>query len=265
MQKAGNMTRVLLESRRNMKTQLFSITLAAWLVVPSYGQAPVKPAAPAAVKAAAPAAPDLVTRSGKVYKQARVFRVEPDGITYMYVGGMSKIDFTELPDAVRKQYNYDPKAAAAFAQADEAAQAQAQAEGAQQMQTVARRTLVAQINSSGDVERQAAADKAAAADAIKAKAIAANAMVIRATVQQVLDEGVLVSYKRRIGLYGWPEDEEDNWIYVAGLGKKAVDGDKWEGTVYPFGRYQYANANGNQKTVLGYASSAYGAAALAKD
>ncbi|MBE7178512.1 MAG: hypothetical protein INR69_19070 [Mucilaginibacter polytrichastri] len=80
-------------------------------------------------------APDLVTVSGKIYKHARVQRVEPDGITYMYDGGMSKFEFTELPESVQKQYHYDPVKAAAFAKADADEQRQifesAQAEQAQ--------------------------------------------------------------------------------------------------------------------------------------
>lgn len=74
---------------------------------------PVPPAAPV---------PDLKTLSGKTYKQARVFRVEPDGINYMYAGGMVKVPFTDLPEAVRKQHGYDAKAAAHFAAQDDAIQ-----------------------------------------------------------------------------------------------------------------------------------------------
>ena len=76
-------------------------------------------------KPAATPIPDLVTLSGKTYKQARVFRAEPDGLNYMFRGGMVKIPFTDLPEAVRKQYGYDPKAANAFAVADEQQQARA--------------------------------------------------------------------------------------------------------------------------------------------
>ena len=106
-----------------MKAILFSICAAALMAAPAYGQTPTKPAVMA--KPPITAAPDLVTRSGKTYKQAQVFRVEPDGITYMYSGGMSKIDFTDLPETVCKQHGYDPQKAAQFAQADEAYQQQA--------------------------------------------------------------------------------------------------------------------------------------------
>ena len=79
--------------------------------------------APAQRPAPTPPPSDLTTLSGRTYHHARVQRVEPDGITYFYDGGMSKIDFTDLPEAVRQQYGYDPAKARAFAVADDDAQA----------------------------------------------------------------------------------------------------------------------------------------------
>ena len=111
---------------------------------------------PRPVPSSTPAPPDLVTLSGQTYKAARVFRVEPDGITYAYTGGLSKIPFTDLPEAIRKQYGYDPAKAAAFASADDAQQATlAQAAHADAM--------AAQRQSRAlDVERVADAKKAEA-------------------------------------------------------------------------------------------------------
>lgn len=87
-----------------MKTHL--VTLAAILFVTAAHSSPPAPVA------------DLTTLAGKTYKSARVFHVEPDGITYMFAGGMVKIPFTDLPDAVCKAYNYDSKNAMAFAEQD---------------------------------------------------------------------------------------------------------------------------------------------------
>ncbi len=118
-----------------MKTVVFSILLSTATGSVLHAQAPAKPllaaktvvaAAPAPpAKPTAPVPPDLVTVTGKTYKQARVFRVEPDGITYMYVGGMSKFPFTDLPTAVQQQYGYDAAKAAKFARADDEYQQQA--------------------------------------------------------------------------------------------------------------------------------------------
>jgi hypothetical protein len=56
-----------------------------------------------------PPANDLVTITGAVYKEARVEKVEPDGLIISYVparGGvaMTKVLFEDLPDQLRQQY-----------------------------------------------------------------------------------------------------------------------------------------------------------------
>jgi hypothetical protein len=57
-------------------------------------------------------ADDFKTIEGKEYKNAKVSRVEPDGITIKFSGGIVKIPFPELPPDVQKKYGYDPKAVA---------------------------------------------------------------------------------------------------------------------------------------------------------
>jgi hypothetical protein len=59
-------------------------------------------------------AEDFKTINGKEYKNATVTRVEPDGIGIRFSGGVVKLPFTELPDDVRKRYNYDASKAAAY-------------------------------------------------------------------------------------------------------------------------------------------------------
>jgi hypothetical protein len=66
-------------------------------------------------------ADDFKTLNGKEYKDATVTRVEPDGITVKFSGGLVKIPFTELPKDLQDKYHYNPKAAQKFA-ADSAAQ-----------------------------------------------------------------------------------------------------------------------------------------------
>src|SRR5882757_4653350 len=61
-------------------------------------------------------ADDFKTYSGKEYKNAIVTQVDPDGIVVKTKTGILKLYFTELPEDVRKRYNYDlGKAAAARA------------------------------------------------------------------------------------------------------------------------------------------------------
>jgi hypothetical protein len=53
-------------------------------------------------------AEDLKTIKGKEYKNAKVTRVEPDGVVITFRGGMVKIYFVELPKDVQRRFGYDP-------------------------------------------------------------------------------------------------------------------------------------------------------------
>lgn len=79
-------------------------------------------------------ADDVTTLSGTTYHEVRVVRVEPDGVTWEHLTGMVKVDFTDLPEAMRRKYGFDPKQATAFRDA----QAQAQQQFAAQAQQVQR-------------------------------------------------------------------------------------------------------------------------------
>ena len=62
---------------------------------------------------------EITTLDGKTYKNVTVQRVDPDGLTigYALAGGGSgavKLKFKNLPDNLRRQYNYDPDRAAAY-------------------------------------------------------------------------------------------------------------------------------------------------------
>jgi hypothetical protein len=60
-------------------------------------------------------ADDFQTINGKEYKNAKVSRVEPDGVVINFHGGIVKLQFTELPADVQKKYGYDPVAAREYA------------------------------------------------------------------------------------------------------------------------------------------------------
>jgi hypothetical protein len=59
-------------------------------------------------------ADDFKTIDGKEYKNAKVSRVEPDGIVLMTKSGISKVYFTELPKEVQERFSYDAAKATAF-------------------------------------------------------------------------------------------------------------------------------------------------------
>ena len=70
-------------------------------------------------------ADDVTTLSGVTYRAVRAVRVEPDGVTWEHATGVCKVDFTDLPEAVRNAYHYDAKKAAAYQSAQAAARQQA--------------------------------------------------------------------------------------------------------------------------------------------
>ena len=75
-------------------------------------------------------ADDVTTLSGQTFRDVRLVRAEPDGVTWEHATGMVKVDFTDLPEPVRRAFHYDAGKAAAFV----AAQTQAQAKSAAQAQ-----------------------------------------------------------------------------------------------------------------------------------
>ncbi|HSI63012.1 MAG TPA: hypothetical protein VLE43_07830, partial [Candidatus Saccharimonadia bacterium] len=58
---------------------------------------------------------NLQVKSGKVFANARVISVEPDGLRLSHDAGVSKIAFTDLPKSLAQQFPHDPDAAAEFA------------------------------------------------------------------------------------------------------------------------------------------------------
>jgi hypothetical protein len=73
----------------------------------------------AAVSASLALAEDFKTIKGKEYKNARVSRVEPDGIVLIYNSGVAKVYFAELPKDVQKRLGYDTDKIEAAARAAE--------------------------------------------------------------------------------------------------------------------------------------------------
>src|SRR5437762_4587219 len=68
----------------------------------------------AALCASIALADDFKTTNGKEYKNAKVSRVEPDGIVLITKSGISKVYFTELPEEVQERFHYDPEKAAQY-------------------------------------------------------------------------------------------------------------------------------------------------------
>ena len=107
-------------------------------------------------------ADDFKTINGKEYKNAKVSRVEPDGIVIRFSGVIVKIPFTDLPKDVQDRFHYDSVKAAEFNAASQAA--------------------VAQSNASAQTE---------AAHQEKKKAIERQSQELHLLIEEVVPNGVL--------------------------------------------------------------------------
>ncbi len=112
-------------------------------------------------------AEDVTTLSGTTFRDVRLVRAEPDGVTWEHATGVVKVDFVDLPGPVRRIYHYDAGKAAAYqaaqAQARFAAQArqvqrEAQAHRVQQFQAQTAPAPAAAGRPGGFVYRRKAAD-----------------------------------------------------------------------------------------------------------
>src|SRR5438093_8553455 len=87
-------------------------------------------------------ADDFKTIDGREYKNAKVSRVEPDGIVLVSKSGISKVYFTELPKEVQERFQYDATQAATYSAEQAASQA-----AFQMQQAELRRKLTEEKNS----------------------------------------------------------------------------------------------------------------------
>jgi hypothetical protein len=101
-------------------------------------------------------ADDFKTTNGKEYKNAKLSRVEPDGIVITFSGGIVKIPFLEMSPDIQKKYGYDPAAAADF-------QKQAYEAGVRRSQDIAEAQAALDARNA-ELGAQAAADVKASAD-----------------------------------------------------------------------------------------------------
>ncbi|MGD9782901.1 MAG: hypothetical protein AB7V14_12260 [Kiritimatiellia bacterium] len=73
---------------------------------------------------------DWVAVDGQIFRDVEIRRAEPDGLTFRHAGGVTKLRFPSLSKELRKQYGYDPQAAAKYQRATAAAKKRAEEEEA---------------------------------------------------------------------------------------------------------------------------------------
>ncbi|MCB1279493.1 hypothetical protein [Prosthecobacter sp.] len=91
---------------------------------------------------AAPKSYDTITtRDGKSFYECKVMHVYPDGVSFTHRNGAAKIAFKDLPDGLRRELRYDPKAEAAY-QKEQAALRKAEKERQKQQEAAMQERLM---------------------------------------------------------------------------------------------------------------------------
>jgi hypothetical protein len=196
-------------------------------------------------------ADDFKTIDGKEYKNVKVSRVEPDGVVITFSGGIVKIPFTELPPEIQAKFGYNPQAAADYQkQAYEAGQRRAQelAEG-QQRQAEKR----AKYWSEHSTPQPAPVEQQSTAASMHGSALderpSGPSVVIYGHVNQVVNEGLLVSVRTRNDIIGGEHIPNGTIVLVVGQFPGVYDDDKVQVQGSLIGSHQYTTVMGGRKTV----------------
>jgi hypothetical protein len=112
-------------------------------------------------------ADDFKTINGKEYKNAKVSRVEPDGIVLATSSGISKVYFTELQKEVQQRFHYDAAQAAQFTAATQTGISQNNA-------TVATQQALAEQRRNAEIQQQEQAEAQQRQQEIQQEQIAAQ-------------------------------------------------------------------------------------------
>jgi DNA segregation ATPase FtsK/SpoIIIE-like protein len=213
----------------------------------------------AALSASIALAEDFKTTDGKEYKNAKVSRVEPDGIVISSKSGISKVYFTELPKEVQQRFNYDAEKAAAYS-AEQTANQQAlykQQKEAERQRNEEREKYWK--------EHPAPQQAPAPAEPAERQSVAPSMhrtildqrpsgggdSVFTARITGITDQGraAVMSVDGRIAGAAPPDNST---VYVRGDFSRCVDGGRYKVIGVSTGIYRYTTVLGGLATVQAY-------------
>ena len=211
-------------------------------------------------------ADDFTTVNGKEYKNAKVSRVEPDGVVITFSGGIVKIPFTELSPEIQKKYGYDSDAAAAYAAAENQKQAElaAQRKADEQRRFEERQKYWSERPIPSPPSQQPPRTAETAHGTMLDERPSAHAMMldqhasgpqifVYGTVLQVFDDGMLIS-ARKSNVIGTEVIQSHASIFVVGKFQGFYGEDKVQVVGRLAGTYNYStvyNALRNARMVVG--------------
>lgn len=83
----------------------------------------------------------ITTRNGKSFYECQVMHIYPDGVTFSHRNGAARIPFADLPENLRREFRYDPKAEAEY-QKEQAALRKAEQERQKQQEIAMQERLM---------------------------------------------------------------------------------------------------------------------------
>jgi len=197
--------------------------------------------------------PRTLTIEGVTYTDVVYAGHDASRVKFRHADGLGSVPIRDLPETLRKQLGYDPKAAFA---AEEAATAARKASAQENIRLMA---------------LSAARHKQQALD----KQVEQSGRPIVATIARVMPDGVLVeAHAQTLGTVektvnagqmlhpeatktirepGWVDvvlsDNPDGLVFLHTAPGNLVDGGSWRGTAYAMGTTTYRDENGNSHTV----------------
>ncbi len=175
-------------------------------------------------------ADDIETLDGALYTNAKVTRIDPDGITIRWSAGIAKVPFESLSPELRDKYGYEPEKARQHKESL-AAIASERRKMVQQQATVNRE--IKETTSTGWY-----------------KVVSIHHDYAIMTEQYYFPDA-------RTGRLVTRDP-----IMVHGLPRNLVDGSRWEGALFSAGIGRYTTVLGAGKTVKRYATTRNEAASL---
>lgn len=170
------------------------------------------------------------------YESVRVTKITPGGITIMHKSGMAKIPFAEIPEDIRKQLGLNAEDAEAFADKEQKAKAQlikrAKMRKLLEENELVLSGIILEITKTGVLLKEAYSTNG------EKEKVTSGGRLPRTGQGRIGGNGV----KRK------PSTEErlkktyyeDRFVHVECDNEKFVDGQKWEGKVYPAKKYHYS-------------------------
>ena len=83
----------------------------------------------------------ITTLDGRAFHECKIMRVYPNGVSFSHRDGVSKITFADLPENLRREFRYDPKAEAEY-QKEQAAVRKTEQERRRQQEIVMQEQLM---------------------------------------------------------------------------------------------------------------------------